>query len=85
MKDDAKLHDLIKKQKEKLPIVTSAEVSGGRELCLASLTDTDSSHRLYLLLKTSEDSYKELLWLQEVRTAVRSLDERSFLNKKMLW
>lgn len=57
MKDDAKLHDLIKKQKEKPPIITSAEVSGGRELCLASLTDTDSSHRLYLLLETSQRSH----------------------------
>lgn len=57
MKDDGKLHDLIKKQKEKLPIVTSAEVSGGRELCLASLTDTDSSHRLYLLLETSQRTH----------------------------
>lgn len=51
MKDDAKLHSISKKQIEMSPIITSAEVSDGAG-SVSSFTDTDSSHRLCLLLRT---------------------------------
>lgn len=56
MKDDAKLHSLSKKQMKMSPIITSAEVSDG-EGSVSSFTDTDSSHRLCLLLRIFQSSH----------------------------